>query len=315
MENHPPFGEKKPSLKDLINKHIEESTRRRNETEDLMKKLQENTYMNIKNQNAALKNLETHIEQLKKDFQAKASKEAPNSSPPIGASVNIMSYSMFRSVKRTNLKETIMLVEMADMSKKAPRGIVENVLEISLGIGEDRILFDINRNVHHPTVPIEKVCMANSIQEEESFNPLEIGEDLFSYDSPLCLEFEKYNHLYDTNECNEDTFVCYDDVQEPLTGRKGKTKMAEPGTVTWKLHSCKPIRVMSEDLSRFWPTCDPNLKDCNGGDSIYGRDEHGVLKQWYCYCDNERRDIKGEDMIFSDYLQIRYGNSKIDDTT
>ncbi|GKA35292.1 hypothetical protein Tco_0721783, partial [Tanacetum coccineum] len=84
MENHPPFGEKKPSLKDLNNKHIEESTRRRNETEDLMKKLQENTYMNIKNQNAALKNLETHIEQLKKDFQAKASKEAPNSSPPIG---------------------------------------------------------------------------------------------------------------------------------------------------------------------------------------------------------------------------------------
>ncbi|GJR30159.1 hypothetical protein Tco_1106391 [Tanacetum coccineum] len=37
-------------------------------------------------------------------------------------------------------------------------------------------------------------------------------------------------------------------------------------------------------------------------------DEHGVIKQWYCYCDNERRDIKGEDIIFSDYLIIRHTN-------
>ncbi|GKB94309.1 zinc finger BED domain-containing protein RICESLEEPER 3 [Tanacetum coccineum] len=103
--------------------------------------------------------------------------------------------------------------------------------EISLVIGEDRILFDMNENVHQPIVFIEKVCMTNSIQKEESFNHLEIGEGLFSYDS-----------------------------LEPLTRRKGKTKMVEPRTVTWKLHSCKPIRVMSEDLSRFLPTYDPNLK-------------------------------------------------------
>ncbi|GKB45414.1 hypothetical protein Tco_0896167 [Tanacetum coccineum] len=72
--------------------------------------------------------------------------------------------------------------------------------------------------------------MAKSIHEEESFNLLEIGEDIFSYDSPLCLEFEKYNHMYDTNGSNEDTFICDDNMQEPITGRKGKTMMAEPGT-------------------------------------------------------------------------------------
>ncbi|GKB12240.1 hypothetical protein Tco_0846163 [Tanacetum coccineum] len=83
MENRPPFGEKKPSLEELINKHIEESTGKRTETKDWMKKLQENTYMNIRNQNAALKNLETQIEQLTKDFQAKAAKEAPNTLTPI----------------------------------------------------------------------------------------------------------------------------------------------------------------------------------------------------------------------------------------
>ncbi|GKG44976.1 hypothetical protein Tco_0495054, partial [Tanacetum coccineum] len=91
--------------------------------------------------------------------------------------------------------------------------------------------------MHNPTIPIEKVYMDNSIQKEEYFNPLEIGEDLFSYDSSLCLEFEKYNHLNNTNENNEDTFDYDDIVQEPITGRKRKTMMAKPGMITWRLHS------------------------------------------------------------------------------
>ncbi|GKG64469.1 hypothetical protein Tco_0659572, partial [Tanacetum coccineum] len=41
VENRPPFGEKKPSLDELINKHIKESTWRRNEIREWMKKLQE----------------------------------------------------------------------------------------------------------------------------------------------------------------------------------------------------------------------------------------------------------------------------------
>ncbi|GJZ20256.1 hypothetical protein Tco_0556846 [Tanacetum coccineum] len=83
VENRPPFGQRKPSLEELMNKHIEESTRRRNENEEWMKKLQETTDMNIRNQNAALKNLETQVEQLMKDFHAKSAKEAPNSSASI----------------------------------------------------------------------------------------------------------------------------------------------------------------------------------------------------------------------------------------
>nr|GEU96780.1 hypothetical protein [Tanacetum cinerariifolium] len=150
------------------------------------------------------------------------------------------------------------------------------------------------RNVRHPIIPIEKVCMANSTQEEESFNPLEIGNDMFSHDSSMCLEFKKYNHLYETNESNKDTFVCDDDEYIEFIGQKGKTKMVEPGTTTLRLHSSKPIRMMGNKTCKFWPTCDPNLKECNGGDSIYGIDERGVLKQWCCYRDNKRRYINGK---------------------
>ncbi|GJR25841.1 putative reverse transcriptase domain-containing protein [Tanacetum coccineum] len=46
----------------------------------------------------------------------------------LGASVNIMPFSMFKKLNLTNLKETTMLVEMVDMSKRNHRGIVENVL-------------------------------------------------------------------------------------------------------------------------------------------------------------------------------------------
>ncbi|GKC26245.1 reverse transcriptase domain-containing protein [Tanacetum coccineum] len=69
--------------------------------------------------------------------------------------------------------------------------------EISLGIGKDRIKFGINGNLRSSNSPIKKVYMANTSQEEESFNPLEIGQDLFSYKSPACLQFEQDNRNYD----------------------------------------------------------------------------------------------------------------------
>ncbi|GJW21774.1 hypothetical protein Tco_0032396 [Tanacetum coccineum] len=80
IDNRPPFGEKRPSLKELMNKHLEESTRRRAEMEEWVKKLQENFKINTRNQSAFLKNLETQIEQLTKEFHTKAANEINNSS-------------------------------------------------------------------------------------------------------------------------------------------------------------------------------------------------------------------------------------------
>ncbi|GJU50023.1 hypothetical protein Tco_1219578, partial [Tanacetum coccineum] len=80
IENRPPFGEKRPSLEELLNKHIEESTRRRAEVEERVKKLLESTEINTQNQSASLKNLETQIKHLTKVFHAKTASEVPNSS-------------------------------------------------------------------------------------------------------------------------------------------------------------------------------------------------------------------------------------------
>ncbi|GJX59425.1 hypothetical protein Tco_0290815 [Tanacetum coccineum] len=36
---------------------------------------------------------------------------------------------------------------------------------------------------------------------------------------------------------------------------------------------------------------------------------------WICFRDHERRTVKGSYMGFADFLQVRYGQQKIDDTT
>ncbi|GJX40723.1 hypothetical protein Tco_0255713 [Tanacetum coccineum] len=77
--------------------------------------------------------------------------------------------------------------------------------EISLGIGKDRIKFDINGNLRSSNSPIEKVYMANTSQKEESFNPLEIGHDLFLYEAPACLQFEQNNRNYDAIDPQNET--------------------------------------------------------------------------------------------------------------
>nr|GEX43028.1 hypothetical protein [Tanacetum cinerariifolium] len=281
VDNRPPFSEKKASLKELMNKHIEESTRKREKMEEWMKNLQESMKLNTRNQNTSIRNLETQIEQLAKDYHAKAANEVPDLSVPketkespqgvfpcqlppkelnpisftlpctigslnfyamadLGASVNIMPRSMFNHLKLTNLKKTDMLIELVDMANKAPIGIVENDLvkinkslfpynfmlidmlgdpnetlilgrpflatiharidvfdkEISLRFGDDITFCYMNGKVHHPVLLVENACMISDVQGEESFNPLEIGNDLFSYEAKRYNEWctENNNH-------------------------------------------------------------------------------------------------------------------------
>ncbi|GKE14267.1 hypothetical protein Tco_1421844, partial [Tanacetum coccineum] len=151
--------------------------------------------------------------------------------------------------------------------------------EISLGVRDDWIVFDMNGNVHHLVILVENMCMISDVQGEESFKPLEIGNDLFLYEPTLCSEFENHNNLCLTKQNNEHTFVG-SDMQEDHEGEKGMTKMAEPKTTTPRLHYCRRLQVLSDGEFKFWPTCDPTMKACNEGDIIYRLDEHGALKQY-----------------------------------
>nr|GEX95025.1 RNA-directed DNA polymerase, eukaryota, reverse transcriptase zinc-binding domain protein [Tanacetum cinerariifolium] len=82
--------------------------------------------------------------------------------------------------------------------------------KISLGIVNDRILFDVNGILSRPPTSLAYVCMAKTILEEELFDLLGIAKDLFPYDSPLCVEFEKFNHILETNESDKPYFMDYE---------------------------------------------------------------------------------------------------------
>ncbi|GJW01457.1 phospholipase-like protein [Tanacetum coccineum] len=66
--------------------------------------------------------------------------------------------------------------------------------EILFEIGSEKFNFNINSHQC-----IEKIYIVDIGQEEETFNPLEIGIDLFSYESPECLEFEQRTRSHGTH--------------------------------------------------------------------------------------------------------------------
>ncbi|GJX87642.1 hypothetical protein Tco_0339656 [Tanacetum coccineum] len=171
--------------------------------------------------------------------------------------------------------------------------------------------------VYHSKIPVEKVYIENSIQEEESFNPLEIEDDLFSYESPACLLLEQCTRSCD-NESIE-TIDLVDNMQELEVKPEDMVRGPNLERVISRWHVCKPVRVFYDNecgkVCEMWPTCNLDLSVYSGYDAIFGKGENGMLEQWMCFRDYERQSVDGNRMIFTDFLKVRYGNKTIDDTT
>ncbi|GJS99934.1 mutator type transposase [Tanacetum coccineum] len=158
IDNHPPYGKKRQSLKELLAKHQEESARRsiEMEIEQLTKELhsrkeksEQAKVVNVEHEESSstknLKNLhgisflfDSQEENTNDQLPTKESNPGHFTFPctignfnfyamtDLGASVNVLPRNIFEYLELTNLSETEMLVEMADMRKKAPLGIVED---------------------------------------------------------------------------------------------------------------------------------------------------------------------------------------------
>ncbi|GJU16131.1 hypothetical protein Tco_1144097 [Tanacetum coccineum] len=68
-------------------------------------------------------------------------------------------------------------------------------------------------------------------------------------------------------------------VENDLETSKGRTDHLPNNE-----HVCKPVRVFYNDDSgedcRIWPTCNLDLSFYSGYEAVYGKGEHGMLKQW-----------------------------------
>ncbi|GKA16759.1 hypothetical protein Tco_0696596 [Tanacetum coccineum] len=113
----------------------------------------------------------------------------------IDASNNVMPRSICEYLMLDNLEGASMSDEIDNLTQRETLGTVKNASlkidkfefpcdfeEISLGTGKDRIKFGVNENLRPSSSPIEKIYMANTSQEEESFNPFEIRHDMSGED-------------------------------------------------------------------------------------------------------------------------------------
>ncbi|PWA58705.1 phospholipase D [Artemisia annua] len=71
IEKRPPYEERKISLEEMVDKHIEESSRKNAKFQEWMNEMEVDTERNLRNQSAAIKNLKTQIGQLEKNIRIK----------------------------------------------------------------------------------------------------------------------------------------------------------------------------------------------------------------------------------------------------
>ncbi|GJS17119.1 hypothetical protein Tco_0411591 [Tanacetum coccineum] len=169
----------------------------------------------------------------------------------------------------------------------------------------------------HSRMRVEKIYMTNSVHEEEYFNPLDIEDDVFSYESHACLIFEQHTQSYDNESV--DTIDSANNMQELEDKHKDMVRGPNLERIISRWHMCKPVRVFYDNEYgkdfRMWPTCNLDLSFCSEYDAIYEKGKNGILEQWMCFRDHERQSVGGNRMTFVDFLKVRYGNKSIDDTT
>ncbi|GJZ18337.1 phospholipase-like protein [Tanacetum coccineum] len=215
----------------------------------------------------------------------------------VGVGINMIPKSLFEHLKLANLKKTNMVIEMGNMTKKAPLGIVENIpLKI------DKFLF------HSDFVVIDTL--------EEPDETILLGRpflatihaqiNVFRGDISLGVGNEKVNEYFNPHEMENNDSPALEQIT---------FHYSEESVDTVDSSSNSQENEVCEEDCGIWPTCNPDLSFCSGYAAIYEKEENGMLKQWICFRDHERQNVRGNEMKFDDFLKVRYGNKNIDDVT
>ncbi|GJV04851.1 hypothetical protein Tco_1338420 [Tanacetum coccineum] len=99
-----------------------------------------------------------------------------------------------------------------------------------------------------------------------------IDDDLFNFDSPLCIAFEEFNHLLkidpDLFTYDIQGFKTYDEYAQELNNKtQGNEEPWSENGVPYQLcdHICEPYRFKNGKTK--WPTCSSDIDGfCNGGE-------------------------------------------------
>ncbi|GJR98267.1 reverse transcriptase domain-containing protein [Tanacetum coccineum] len=132
-----------------------------------------------------------------------------NALADLGASVNLMPYSLYAKLSLETLKPTKMSVRLADKSFQYHVGIAENMLveveKLNLGVGTEQMIFNIDSAMKHSYSNDDTCFSIDVIDEilEEDFNALlDVGSKiLYSIEGTLLEEeiFAEFNEFMAMN--------------------------------------------------------------------------------------------------------------------
>ncbi|PWA44664.1 hypothetical protein CTI12_AA523000 [Artemisia annua] len=402
IENRPPYVNKKVSLEEMVDMHIEESSKKNAKFQEWMNEMKVDTERNLRNQCAAIKNLKNQIGQLAKKFQIKKPEvefeeckvlslseeneetkrstgsenkfcgvsylrennvaygripsQLPDKEPnpgkfllpcTIGASVNMMSFSLFKKLNLINLKKTTSTVEMADMSRTTHKGTVDNILlrVNKLIFPRDILVIDMidecNNNLilgrpflatSHANIKVfEKEITLENGKEKITFNHNGTLKSIKTNLEEFCMIKEANDASIPTNVdlytkpilCDSDS--CEDCDANHFGERVSYSKQAQNRhnrimcrvmdgrNPVLKNHYCNPIIMVSNGIEQAWPSCDPFHYICDGGDNGELDQNQRAHLEWTCFHGTERRDIDFGNLSFQDWYKIRFGNTIINE--
>nr|GEW12437.1 hypothetical protein [Tanacetum cinerariifolium] len=180
-DNRPPYREKRLCLEELMIKHQSRTTNRAPSSSTRQCKV------------------------------VNADHEKPNTHISSSASVNVMPRNTSEYLRLANIRKTNMLVEIADMTKKETLSmpflvtIHTDVLDknISLGIDNARVSYDMEKKDHNFTTHTKKIFMIRSNLENRSQSPAATMTDNRTMAEMLCAPTEGYTASYSNHPHRE----------------------------------------------------------------------------------------------------------------
>ncbi|GKA74241.1 zinc knuckle CX2CX4HX4C containing protein [Tanacetum coccineum] len=210
-----------------------------------------------------------------------------NALADLGASINVMPLSMYKRLGIGKLKPINMVIKMADNTKCTPKGIVENLLiKINKFIfSVDFMILDMVEGLRMPII-LRRPLLATTHAKVDIFRKsisLEVGSEkvIFKMRSSFTTTFKSVRSIRsdtcpeddDFKKIDYDLFLYDSESYEPKERR-----------VYW----CKAILQEKENLSEYWPSCDPNYDVCVGGDSPINK----VKRYWESMNDSKQEELE-----------------------
>nr|GEV24273.1 hypothetical protein [Tanacetum cinerariifolium] len=154
-----------------------------------------------------------------------------NALADLGASINIMSFSMYKWLGMVKLEPINMVIKMADNTKCAPKGIVEN------------LLVKINKFI----IPVDFIILD---MIEDFRMPIILGRPLLATPHAKMIDQGKSWEIETKNETN---------MEPPLIHARKR------------VHWCEEILHEKVNMRTYWASCDPYSDVCDGGSLLNNR--------------------------------------------